>query len=228
MSVAQEMELWEKEYSHGKTIPSTTRRQASHALQMCWPLIQREHMKVALDAGCGAGRNSIYLAQKGLMVYSIDFSKSALAQLSQNAREAKVEENIRAIHRSLTEPLPVEDDRMDLVLDFYAFCGFTDENVKQSYLQELRRALSPRGSVLLSLFAADDEYYMQMPRVPSDQGFVVEDLHNGILTQLYTEGEIKSELANRFGINYFVLLDFKDTHMGKLYSRRIFTMALSK
>lgn len=40
----------------------------------------------ALDIGCGNGRNSFYLAQKGMEVYGVDFSKTSIDWAKQTAK----------------------------------------------------------------------------------------------------------------------------------------------
>ncbi|MFA5804668.1 MAG: class I SAM-dependent methyltransferase [Melioribacteraceae bacterium] len=44
-----------------------------------------------LDAACGAGRHSIYLASKGFNVFGFDLSKTLLAKAKENARKRSVE-----------------------------------------------------------------------------------------------------------------------------------------
>ncbi len=47
----------------------------------------------ALDVGCGAGRNSIFLAKQDYMVDAIDFSEEAIKRAKKKAGEANLEIN---------------------------------------------------------------------------------------------------------------------------------------
>jgi len=47
----------------------------------------------ALDVGCGKGRNSFYLAQKGFEVYGVDFSKTSIEMGKQIAKEQSLKVN---------------------------------------------------------------------------------------------------------------------------------------
>ena len=47
----------------------------------------------ALDLGCGAGANAIYLAQHGFEVTGVDFAKAAIEKARTSAREARVQVN---------------------------------------------------------------------------------------------------------------------------------------
>ena len=128
-----EKELWEREYSTLKVIPSSTRTLPSKALLLFSEILGFENMHYVLDAGCGIGRNSIYLAQKGCDVHAVDFSETALDQLHKTALEAGVRHKIHTYNCSLEDPFPFQENSFDLVLDSYVFCHFTDEHFKQNY-----------------------------------------------------------------------------------------------
>src|SRR5260370_19457065 len=66
--------LWEEEYGHLQVIPSSTRKLPSKALTLFSELLELSNPRRALDAGCGNGRNSVYLAQKGWQVDAVDTS----------------------------------------------------------------------------------------------------------------------------------------------------------
>jgi len=54
-----------------------------------YKLIKPKH-KTLLDLGCGNGRDSLYLARKGLYVTAVDWSKSGLDQLRKLAEQKKI------------------------------------------------------------------------------------------------------------------------------------------
>ncbi len=57
-----------------KVIPSSTRMLPSKALVLFSEILGFKNLHNVLDAGCGIGRNSIYLAQKGCEIHAVDFS----------------------------------------------------------------------------------------------------------------------------------------------------------
>jgi SAM-dependent methyltransferase len=67
----------------------------------------------ALDIGCGAGTDSVFLARAGWEVTSLDFMPKALAYTGQRAAEAGV--TVRLVEADITEWQP--DGPYDLVLD---------------------------------------------------------------------------------------------------------------
>lgn len=55
-------------------------------------LVKKLHLlrgKTILDLGCGDGRNSLYLTEKGYDVTAVDFSDSGLAKIKASNREVK-------------------------------------------------------------------------------------------------------------------------------------------
>lgn len=223
-----EAKLWEREYAELKVIPSSTSQSPSRALLLFSELLDFRRFKKVLDAGCGTGRNSIYLAKKGCDVHAVDISKTALGVLKSAAAKMGVSEKITVHNIALRDAFPFGQDEFDLVLDSYVFCHFTDDRFKREYKEELYRVTKPTGIVLSTLFSVEDEYY----RAASQKGFghanVVTDPNNGITKQLYTESEIKEFFSTSFTILYFVKLEFVDIVLGQPYRRSILTLALRK
>lgn len=157
-----EAQLWEKEYGTYKVIPSSTRTLLSKALLLFSEILDFRYINRVLDAGCGIGRTSVYLAQKGCEVHAVDISQIALNTLRDAALKAGVLEKITICNTPLREPFPFEKNTFDLVVDSYVFCHFTDEDFKQSYRKELCRVTKPGMIVFSSLFSIEDEYYKKI------------------------------------------------------------------
>ena len=73
----------------------------------------------AVDLGCGAGANAVFLAQAGFDVVGIDFSPVALGKARRAALAAGVSERVRLVGADLTAPsLPGVDGPFDLLVDY--------------------------------------------------------------------------------------------------------------
>jgi SAM-dependent methyltransferase len=218
-------ELWDREYDTCRVIPSSTRMLPSKALVLFSELLAfREGLRV-LDAGCGTGRNSIYLANKGCEVHALDFSEVALHRLRVSATQSGVRDRIFLYHHALQNAFPFEPESFDLVLDSYVFCHFTDPGMKSFYLEELRRSVRTSGRIFSSVFSVDDEYYDEFPKL---EGRIVVDPHNGLTKQLYTEEEARCMFSARFDIQYFVKFQFMDVVLDRSYKRSLLVFILSK
>lgn len=76
-------------------------------------ICQRRKPGRALDIGCGAGTDSVYLAKRGWDVTSLDFMPKALEYTQSRAKEAGV--SVRPVEADITEWVVPEP--FDLVLD---------------------------------------------------------------------------------------------------------------
>ncbi|QKW39137.1 class I SAM-dependent methyltransferase [Actinomadura sp. NAK00032] len=72
----------------------------------------------ALDAGCGAGAEAIWLAARGWRVTAVDISSEALARAAERAAAAGASEGLRWVEADLGTWAP--DERFDLVTTHYA------------------------------------------------------------------------------------------------------------
>jgi len=72
----------------------------------------------ALDAGCGAGAEAVWLASRGWQVTAADIAPEALARAAERATTGEVSQRVRFIEADLTVWEP--DTRFDLVTTHYA------------------------------------------------------------------------------------------------------------
>jgi SAM-dependent methyltransferase len=101
---------------------------------------------LALDAGCGHGPDSIWLAAQGWRVTAVDFSPAALAQGRSTAEAAgpEVAERIEWLEADLGSWTP-EPHHYDLVVSLYIhIAGSVDEMTMR-----LAGAVAPGGTLLL-------------------------------------------------------------------------------
>jgi SAM-dependent methyltransferase len=72
----------------------------------------------ALDAGCGAGAEALWLAARGWQVTAVDIADEALAHGAERAAAAGVGDAVRWVHADLSSWVPQQ--RFDLVTTHYA------------------------------------------------------------------------------------------------------------
>lgn len=227
-NIEQEAQLWDREYGILKVIPSSTRALPSKPLLLFSEILSFENMRNVLDAGCGIGRNSVYLAQKGCKVHAVDYSEMALKVLDNAAARSGVRERISTYNCMLGETFPFEAGYFDLVLDSYVFCHFIDDAFRQNYRKELHRVTKPGGIVFSSVFSFEDEYYKEILEKNGGKHNIVTDPNNGITKRLYTEREIKDFFSVDFEVLYFTKFEFSDIVLGNTYRRSILALAMRK
>jgi SAM-dependent methyltransferase len=98
----------------------------------------------ALDIGCGAGQNAIWLAQRGWVVTAVDVSPRALAEAGRDARDAAVTIAFELADATAWRPA----SRFDLVMCTFAL---PPRGMGRSRLLEMAAtAVAPGGTILVS------------------------------------------------------------------------------
>ena len=99
----------------------------------------------ALDLGCGAGREAIFLARCGLQVIGVDISDEALRIARERARRIRVKVDWR---QGSVFGLPVADASVDFIND-RGLLHLIPERRRSALARELRRVLRPGGVLLI-------------------------------------------------------------------------------
>ncbi|RDU35280.1 SAM-dependent methyltransferase [Neobacillus piezotolerans] len=108
---------------------------------------------IALELGCGPGRNAFFLAQQGWKVDAVDASHEALEWGMERARNQKIDVNF--IQSNIFE-LDVADGNYDLVYDSGCFHHIPPHR-RMSYLELIDKALKPGGYFGLTCFVEGGE-----------------------------------------------------------------------
>ncbi len=140
---------WDRRYEESEfpTAPSGL-------LTQFLPLIPKHG--VALDLACGAGRNSVLLAQQGLEVLAIDRSLAALQKGREWARACRV--NVQWLQADLeTYSLPAA--AFDVIACFY----YRDP----ALYPRMRAALRPGGLLFFETYTLDQLRASSGPRNPA-------------------------------------------------------------
>jgi cyclopropane fatty-acyl-phospholipid synthase-like methyltransferase len=95
---------------------------------------------VALDFGCGIGKNVLALAQRCERVYGLDISPAVLAEAERNAKRLHIE-NVEWMDAARLEEL---SGRYDLVVSFFVFQHIASREGERIFAT-LVRGLRPRG-----------------------------------------------------------------------------------
>ena len=98
-----------------------------------------------LDAGCGTGRNLVYLLQNGFEVFGVDESGEALAQTLRVATELAPHLPLDNFRVEPVEKMSYSDAGFDVVLSSAVLHFARDEGHWQSMVREMWRVLKPGG-----------------------------------------------------------------------------------
>jgi SAM-dependent methyltransferase len=104
--------------------------------------------RVVLDAGCGEGKNSIYLARKGASVKAVDVSQIAI----DNAKRAWVDHSVVEWIVGGIENLLLTRNSIDVVIAYGLFHCLNAENVVRSVAAKLKDATKVGGVHIVCAF----------------------------------------------------------------------------
>jgi len=135
------IEQWNQRYRAGEQLFTETS-----------PLVTRfsQELKIgrALDLACGAGRNSLYLAEQGWQVTAVDGSPLAIEILQERAREQElnVDARVADLEHSGFE---IEPGAYDLICDCYY--------LQRSLIPKMQSGVRPGGIVVAFVHLADPD-----------------------------------------------------------------------
>jgi len=141
---------WEGRYQTGDTPWDTGRPSAELAAVLDSGVIQPCR---ALELGCGAGTNAVYLAQRGFSVTAVDLSAAAIARAQGLARDERVVadflvDDVCNLHAALQD--------FDFVFDRGCYHCARRDNLP-GFLATLERATKPGAKYLLLAGNANEQ-----------------------------------------------------------------------
>lgn len=221
-------ELWDAEYSKQETtIPSSLRANPSHAVQVALEAMNF-NFSDSLDLGCGNGRNARFMAEHGISVSALDFSKVAIDLTKKSLECENTNAGVTPFLHDIKTGLPFENARFDLVLDSYCLCHFIEDDEYEAALDEVSRVLKPGGVYLKIHLDDSDAYYKERTVVVKGYGHVSHDPENSFYKRHYCATSFENELMPRFRKEKTWHVGFADMVGGSKYARNVFAMALTK
>jgi cyclopropane fatty-acyl-phospholipid synthase-like methyltransferase len=151
-----------------------------------------------LDAGCGNGRNLIWLSKEyGHTGSGFDFSAAAIEQAKDLAKGLPILFTVR----SLQDPFPEEAASVDIVIDFMASHVLTGRE-RRLFFTEVKRVLKPGGWYIVKTLLRDDDAHAErlLEEHPTDTRGVYIHPRTGSTEYAGSEDELTQEYGALFEI----------------------------
>jgi len=107
----------------------------------------------AIELGCGAGGNAIYLAQRGFEVTAVDFSPTAIKLARKNAKTGNAK--CRFVVADVIKQLDGFTDKWDFALEWSLLHHILPLH-RGKYVENLCRILNPKAKYLSLSFSEKD------------------------------------------------------------------------
>lgn len=193
---------WEKEYQKPLLVTKKEGPQ-NFIVQFLKYLKKEKHLPMSdlrvLDLGCGTGRNSNYLAERGNFVFGLDLAANALKLASERAEKAGLSEQTKYLRQSIGDKLPFEDNSFDLILDITASNSIKSSE-REVYLKESSRVLKPGGFMILRTLCKDGDQNAKKLLETNPGGeldtYFLKDL--GIIERVFSEVDLKNLYGRYF------------------------------
>ncbi|MBW3003403.1 class I SAM-dependent methyltransferase [Candidatus Woesearchaeota archaeon] len=181
-------EGWEIVYKkHGDLYPDIIPRIKKYAQ------IFREHKyKKILDLGCGTGRNTLFFAQEGFLVYALDASKTGISITKKKAEKL----GLRNINYKVADMKHTSypDNYFDAVICVFVLShGLLKDN--QEAVDEIYRILKPKGMLVTEFMSIKDASYGRGKEIEANTflGGMKDDPH--MAHHYFSRKEIKQVLS---------------------------------
>lgn len=155
-------------------------------------LFKKNKYKKILDLGCGTGRNTIYLAKQGFLVYALDASKTGVAITKKKAQELQLT-NIKYKVADMRKT-PYPDNYFDAVVCIFVLShGLLKDN--KDAVNEIYRILKPEGMLVTEFMSVKDKTRGKGKKIEKNTylGGMEDDPH--MMHHYFTKKEINKILS---------------------------------
>ncbi len=247
--------FWNKEYANPKHLRMSSEPASDLETFERWVVRNAEWYPfpkhgLVLDIGCGNGRNLIQICDafslkgKGFDISGVAIEQAKKAE-EQLERSQSKKLDIEWFTQSVSDPLPAEDESVDVVIDMMT-SHFLRDAERAEYIKELVRVMKPYGWMIFKTFILDGDFHAKRLieehpdkglQTPGETGNVADSSkaeHNsyihpriGVYEHVWTEAEIHEVFGEHF-IIHKMLKSYKHIRDGKPYKRRTVSVYMEK
>ena len=222
--------FWNQEYTNPSHLKLSTKESEDLAKFTRW-IIRRERGDLLtqdqsmFDAGCGNGRNVIFMHQEfNMSGGGIDISSAAISQ----ARRALEIPSLTFHIGNAGDALPAEDESQSIVLDMMT-SHFLDKEGRTNLRDELFRILKPGGYLLMKTFLSDGDLHTRRLRREfpgKEKGSYIHPVM-GVAEYVYSEDELVDFLSEKFIVRK-IYRSHRHISKGKAMKRRTISIYAEK
>jgi len=148
--------------------------------------------KRVLDLGCGSGRHTVYLAEKGFKVYGLDNSSTAI----QIAKKWLSSKNLSANFQiqEMTEDFPYKNSFFDVVISVQVIHHSNTSQIK-GIVKEIERVLKKGGFIFITVPKLKNQG-RRFKQIEENTFIPLDGKEKGLLHHYFTPVELKKFFKN--------------------------------
>ena len=222
-------EAWANEYKR-QGIPSSFRKDPTNALVdfISWLETQSSNEnQIAADLGCGLGRNTFYLANRGFSVIAIDLLQDNVDAVKREADQTNLQ--ITTFAQDVSSKWPIMPNSLDIAIDIFCYKHITNKQSQKNYRKELWKAMKPNGFYFIFLASINDGFYgplLENSPCPTEK--MVVDPYANIPSYLYSISDLSNEFSDMFSVIEASEKTSSSPMHRKTYTRKVINIILQK
>jgi len=160
-----------------------------------------------LDVGCGEGRNSIFLAEKGFIVDAFDISEAGINKAKRIANTRGMDVNFMCCDLARF----IFERNYDVILS-HGVLHLCDKNIRDTFIKHAKLHTSAKGYNAIGVFTN------RLPATPDNAPFTKSLFDVGELPANYSDWEIVHHLEDVF----------EDTHPGGIHHQHAYERIIAR
>ncbi|MFH1111519.1 MAG: class I SAM-dependent methyltransferase [Patescibacteria group bacterium] len=183
--MSSNLSKWNEIYSEG-----SIHEKPSREIVNLVPRLKSDGVVEILDAGCGTGRHSNYLADQGFKVHGIDVSSEAVKIAEANKQNDAVDYSVGSLI-----DLPFSSNSMDFILANHSLEYASDEDVRKS-VKKLDAVLKSGKPIFIRVASTQHPFYKAKPADIYGFSHIGFCIKNGLPVHFFEEDELKDLFTN--------------------------------
>jgi SAM-dependent methyltransferase len=131
----------------------------SEFAQVSLDLFRQNGVRSLLEVGCGQGRDTFLFAQNEIDVTALDYSETAVSEISERAAKVGLSSQIYSQTHDVRAPLPFADESFDACYSHMLLCMELSTAEIAFIMRETHRILKPGGLAVYSVRSSFDKHY---------------------------------------------------------------------
>ena len=152
----QQSQYWEASFS---SKPGMFGLEPSIAAVKALISFKEQNIKNIVEFGAGLGRDSIYFAQNSINVQALDYSRTAIENITNKAKKLNLAEFIKPKFFDVRKKLPFENNTIDGCFSHMLYCMALSNSDLENLNNEICRILKPGAINIYTVRHTDDDDY---------------------------------------------------------------------